>query len=524
MPEPVMPDRELPTLFVSFSSRDNEFVRRLIARLDYPAHQLKVWIYEGDEGEIAWGTSIEHELRRRIDQCHVFVPVISDNSLESAYTRFEVEYALSLNHLDAVLPLVDTAVGFAADKWPKPYNELSAKRFRFVEFHSQSALETAVFDLCAEVGVEYRPPVLHDSRLPVLEKFAAEIRQHMPRDSERDIGTYRRLMIVFSEFSEAFQSQNFDQAAWLMEYFCRIIEFEFPKLALYYPYVVLGLCQLLAEEVDRANSTFQSLLQHPSVEESVYAALAQIRQSQSDHAGALKLYETAQRLCPGDPAAQSGVVYNRIMCGQTVDLNAEFSSMQRRLDAMGDGIEEILPLKAFAFAGAGRLAEALQVFDELAAITTPDEGLVLQMAQKIQQLASSQTAVEFLRRFQPSEPGTHYRHHVALFTALAGNPSAAVNGYQRLIQQEPMNRQYRIEAAQLLLSTGQRKEAQTTTECMVNGPPFPLPQAADDFWYDAIAQTIHDRHERAAYDCLRSGRSLKELEAVIPGRRRTRFR
>ena len=110
-----------PRLFVSFSSKDRDLVRRLFSRLG--AQPLDIWDYSIENQEIPGGADIALYLRDRIDQCRYFIPIVTPNSLTSPFTVIEVAHALTrcARPEFEIIPLVEND---ALDvlPWPSPYH------------------------------------------------------------------------------------------------------------------------------------------------------------------------------------------------------------------------------------------------------------------------------------------------------------------------------------------------------------------------------------------------------------------
>ena len=79
-------------LFVSYSRRDAEFVRRLTASIE--ARGKAVWL---DTEGIVDGEVFPQAIRIAIEQADSFLFVISPAAVQSRYCESEVEYAHQLN-------------------------------------------------------------------------------------------------------------------------------------------------------------------------------------------------------------------------------------------------------------------------------------------------------------------------------------------------------------------------------------------------------------------------------------------
>src|SRR6476469_1931158 len=82
----------MPDVFVSYSRRDGEFVRGLVAALE--ARGKSVWV---DTQGIGAGEVFPDAIRHAIEASDAFVFVISPESVASRYCENEVDYALALS-------------------------------------------------------------------------------------------------------------------------------------------------------------------------------------------------------------------------------------------------------------------------------------------------------------------------------------------------------------------------------------------------------------------------------------------
>jgi hypothetical protein len=72
------------TIFISHSSRDNQFARRLTTDLDY--YGIKVWL---DEADLVLGDPLTKKISDAIEKCDYFAIVLSSHSISSDWVRQE---------------------------------------------------------------------------------------------------------------------------------------------------------------------------------------------------------------------------------------------------------------------------------------------------------------------------------------------------------------------------------------------------------------------------------------------------
>lgn len=93
-----------PYVFVSYSSKDKKFVRRLVYKLEQAG--IKVWF---DEVELKIGQSLIERLREAIDSVDFLIVVLSKNSISSPWVTREVDIAMNQeikNKKIKVLPIL----------------------------------------------------------------------------------------------------------------------------------------------------------------------------------------------------------------------------------------------------------------------------------------------------------------------------------------------------------------------------------------------------------------------------------
>jgi hypothetical protein len=87
---PVAAQMNPSKLFLSHSSRDKRFVRRLAK--DLVSRGISVWV---DEAEIKVGDSLIEKLREGIDQVDYVAVILSRASIQSEWVRREVDIAMN---------------------------------------------------------------------------------------------------------------------------------------------------------------------------------------------------------------------------------------------------------------------------------------------------------------------------------------------------------------------------------------------------------------------------------------------
>lgn len=133
--------RHLPksTLFISHSSLDKPFVRRLVEELSKD-NSTNVWI---DEKEISAGDDIQETitsaLRSRSD---FFLLVISENSTKSSWVQFEVSQFMGFAEGKNIIPIVISK----GHSFPEPIDNLIT-RLKYLDFTDETKWRTNIEEL-----------------------------------------------------------------------------------------------------------------------------------------------------------------------------------------------------------------------------------------------------------------------------------------------------------------------------------------------------------------------------------------
>ncbi len=494
-----------PRLFVSFSSQDRDITRRLFSRLG--AQPLDLWDYSIENREIPGGADIAMYLKDRIDQCRFFIPIVTPSSLTSHYTVTEVAHALT-RHRDPgfdIIPLVENEA-LNIRPWPPPYNALADIRYYPILRESRDSIEDAIQRLCADMGVSYVPPMLDDPRLPFLERLDREIADKCPRRDERQIGVARRLEQVRNELVHAIEEGDYDRALQRSAYFTATCEYEYPGQRFYYPYIVQAVCLISCGNLPKAMDVLNALNDHPLCDESLYGALGFIRQQQGAHREALGYYREAMRRDPADPAAKCGVLINATLCNETVDVAQLLREVNPdEIPVPGDRVK-VLETKALVLAALDRTDEARVIYENLAADGSVTADGVLNFVMLLCRQGRFDAAYDLMRRFAQRFDGhANYVHYRATLCFRMGRLDEAAGHLETLVARHPANRQYRTDLAQMEMCRGRPARAETLVRPLLDRRQTPLPERADDFYYDGFANFICRRTDRAQYDFERSG-------------------
>lgn len=134
--------RQLPksTLFISYSSKDKPFVKRLVHQLSEDK-SIHFWI---DENEIKVGDDIQQTITRglRASDTDYLVLVISKQSTESSWVNFEVSQFIGFADGKNIIPVVLTK----EHRFPEPIDNV-IRRLRYVDFSDEKLWEESIQNL-----------------------------------------------------------------------------------------------------------------------------------------------------------------------------------------------------------------------------------------------------------------------------------------------------------------------------------------------------------------------------------------
>jgi hypothetical protein len=123
--------RKLPqsTLFISHSTLDKPFARRLISELSKD-DSLKCWI---DQKEILAGDDIQRTITSSLQTADYLLIIISANSTQSSWVNFEISQFMSVADGKKIIPIVITK----GQAFPTPIDNL-VRRLKYLDFTEES--------------------------------------------------------------------------------------------------------------------------------------------------------------------------------------------------------------------------------------------------------------------------------------------------------------------------------------------------------------------------------------------------
>ncbi len=166
-----------PKVFVSFSSRDKNEVRKLFSALHH--QKVELWDYSDDGQELPLAHSLELSLKEKIDECDYFIAVISPNSIHEEigrHTRFEVFYALEKEmwKQNKILPIILRNSSAECSEWLNLYQNLETVVRVEWDFSNDEIFEDELRKMCNWLSVTYIPSSLREKKVFFAERFLEE--------------------------------------------------------------------------------------------------------------------------------------------------------------------------------------------------------------------------------------------------------------------------------------------------------------------------------------------------------------
>ena len=514
--------------FVSFSSNDDIFVSKLLARLR--AQPLNVWLYSMEGEEIPGSANLAVYLQERVAQSTLFIPLVSAASLESRYTTIEVKAALACHQAWGlpIVPLVDVAV---KDKpWPDYYEPLRSFRYFEVDFKHHAHWEEAVrriceCDACKAVGVKYLPFNPEDVRLPFMdrfhreiESFHREIKNRPPRDKERAYALHERLLRTVNTFAAAFEEQDYPGALRATEYFLALCEYEYDGEPFYYPYIVKAVCLIALGRLAEAAELLNQLQRRKppdaeANENSVLGALGYVKQALGQYGEAADYYRESLKRDPSDAAAATGVVVNEVLSGRRKDLEEAIKVIQKGTFLTEQDRLNARAVDAMGLAQMGRSREAAEILLELKRLGQATPDTLINFAKVLFDLRQTTAAEEVMEELVAQFPAEiEVRRQAARLYIDCGPLQQAVPHLEALVSLQPKDLDVLFELLNVLVRTGERQQAKRRADELL----AILPSAPDHFYYTGFANWLLGKADRAYYDFERSGHGPEEYYDRLP--------
>ena len=220
-------------------------------------------------------------------------------------------------------------------------------------------------DMLSALGVRYRPQIVAHQRLPLFERFEAEL---SALGAEASNAFFTEMGILAQGFGERYSVSDWRGAYKLIGRFCDRLLDRWPAVDFYYPWIVKGVCELHLEQFVNAEQTFTALISHPLCDENAHAGRGhacfgqrKLRRALTDYLTASAVARRAQR---SDAEIEINSVNALIELGEPVP----DAILSPNLDTVLDqDLAKVKLLRGVALAKLGRLHEARQQLAEVLA-------------------------------------------------------------------------------------------------------------------------------------------------------------
>jgi tetratricopeptide (TPR) repeat protein len=491
-----------PRVFISFSSKDRRFVRKLFFRLK--SQNVDVWDYSQSGSEIPLGKEIPDILKEKINQSDFFIPILSKNSMDPTvgrYVRIELEHALSKGLLKQgrILPLV--LMSNPPKAWENEYSSLESTMHLDIDPDDQRQFEESIARISATLKVPYIPPFVSHERFPFSERFEREIKTW-----NLEIALFNELLVIVNEFSRQYNDAEYFEANQTITYFLLTCRYRLPKFKPYYPLIVKGVCDLHLGNFIEAEETFIEATHHSLSDENSHGGLGQVYFRQGRYEESLKAYEEALQRCPAEENKEIlfNILGTLLKSGhKPIDI-----SFMKRFDESKMTKEErinFLNMKGIAFFNLQDFESAKGVFEKMKIDGAYDSTTVIYHYQSLTAMGRGKDGLKLLQNESEKLGTTAVLHYLAHAYWHEGRDDEAIQVYEnKLLKMQPKSRQYWIEYARMLKQGNPRKMKETCID-MLTGRSFPLPKSLEDFYYDGFANFLIGENQRARYDFERSG-------------------
>lgn len=155
-----MPREEMPSVFLSHSSKDNHFVRRLAS--DLAKRRVSVWV---DEAQLDVGDSLVQKIAEGIYGCDYVAAVISQNSVGSKWVQKELQLAMTREIEGTRILVLPILIDNCRDQMP-----FFLRDKIYADFTSESSYSTEFAKLLRAIVRRSQVPDLinvHESSVPV---------------------------------------------------------------------------------------------------------------------------------------------------------------------------------------------------------------------------------------------------------------------------------------------------------------------------------------------------------------------
>jgi tetratricopeptide (TPR) repeat protein len=492
-----------PKVFISFSSRDKEFVRKLFYSLK--SQNIDVWDYSQKGDEIPLGHSLPLYLEEQISTSDYFIPIISKNgmAMETGYfTRLEVRSAIQYGLLEKkkILPIV---IHFETpETWEDIYNDIKDLVHLEYDANNPKQYEEIITRICRFMEVSYFPPFPGDLRLPFSDKFQNELKEF----KGIPIAQYEELMLIINDFTVKFSESNWLSAYELISYFIMASNYKVPEKQIYYPHIVKGVCEIHLGRFIEAEETFKEAAKHPNADENSFSGLGQIYFRQRRYEEAFVNFQKALDICSSEFQLEIivNIISTLIEKGESVE-NIDLLDKFDLSKMSADEKTNILNMKGIFYYKKRDFNNALKVFENMYKNNLGDIPTITYYFLTLKEIGRYNEALTLLKTEAEKTNNTNLYHHLADFYLQTGKVIQCLDIYINVLcKPDKRTRQYMVEYARILKYNGNKDRTRDICGMVLDHKYFNYPKTKEDFYYDGFANFLLGKDERARYDFERS--------------------
>ncbi|MCD9186227.1 MAG: TIR domain-containing protein [Pyrinomonadaceae bacterium] len=501
-----------PKIFISFSSRDQNEVRKLFSALHH--QNIDVWDYSGDGQELPLAHSLEASLKRKIDECDYFIAVISPNSIHEEigrHTRFEVLYALEqkLHEKNRILPIILDDPENKNAAWLDLYKEFRAIKWAEINFADNKSLEDNLREICDWLSVTYVPSSLRAKKVFFAQAFLEET-----ETVEISNADFVQLMKIMNDCANYVLEENWEKARDKIRLFLMLAEANSPSAKFYYPIIILGVCHLQLNELENAKRELTSLIKDSTCKNQrmmglALAALGQTHFALEEYEVALEFYEKAADFLPPGKDIPINKIISQVYAGKTSwdeKLLGEFDTSELSTD----NSLKIIKIKGIVNYRKGDFYNAIKIFSSIN-LENLDECAAVYYGLSLMEAGYHESAINILSYIAEKLDSANIYHHLADIFMRCGYLEEALDVFAQKLcsyeNREKWRRQFFIEYARILryldTKTNQRKICELC-EMVLDFNTFSPPLTGEDYFYTGYANFLMGKNQLAKFDFDRS--------------------
>ncbi len=499
-------------VFISFSSKDIKFVREIMSGLK--SQNIDFWDYSDEIQQIEAGDEITERLKKEIEKCDFFIPLVSKYSIDpkiGKFTWLEVDYAIQVGLLEnkKIIPvelITDVQLHY---EYQGPYKNLENILHESFELGNVSSYIKMLKGICNRLNQLYIPQIKAHPRLPFWKLFRDEVIE-MAHSNRSHV----ELMTILGEFNENFKNNNWQQSRFLISHFISTCQYKIPGYKIFYPLIVKAVCE---QELGLIDEAWNSYLQADKIkphDENIYGGLGSICMQKRDFEKAEEYFRKSLEYCPVGKNRDERInhIISLIELGKKIsDSDKEFIFNLDLSSFSENELTKIYNVQIALNYHTDNFSAVISIFKVMEKNNLQDTTSIIYYHQCQKVLINLSEAENILlsaiqnKDVNKSYDKTLLYHYLSDFYLEHGRVKEAIRIYKEyLLQPKIRTRQLMVKCARIYKNTGKYSLMKKVCEKMLSGKLFPVPKEKEDFYYDGFAWYLLGNKERANYDYERS--------------------